>query len=751
MVMEDTPKPRPTFVLKRGRYDMPDTSQKVEPGVPVVPAPAARRTPPRNRLGLARWLAAPANPLTARVAVNRIWQHHFGTGLVKTAENFGIQGEPPSHPELLDWLATELVRTGWDVKAHAPADRHQRDLPPVVDARRPRCSRATRRTACWRAARGSGCRPRWCATTPWRSPGCWSTQLGGPSVKPYQPAGLWEELAGGAGEAPYVQDKGPNLYRRSLYVYRKRTVPHPAMATFDAPSREICQVKRPRTNTPLQALELLNDVTYVEAAAAARPARDRPRAAPTPEDRIAFAFRRALARTAARRRAGRRCCAGSSAIARLSRRPAAAAATDPPRREPAGPAARPGRAGRLHRDRQRHPEPGRDDHARVNRRPAQPTHRLCDSEARPARRTAGIFLATARDRPGRDRPGLAARSRRSGPRRAGDRRLAAAGRRAPDGGLAGPAALPAQGEAGHLPVPVGRPVADRPVRLQAGALRARRGIELPASVRMGQRITTMTSGQKSFPVAPSLFKFAQHGQSGAWLSELLAAHGQRSPTTSASSARCRPRRSTTTRRSRSSRPARSSPAGRAWARGSPTAWAARTRTCRRSSCLLSRGRTDQPLYDRLWGSGFLPTRYQGVKLRGGKDPVLYLANPAGCSPPTRRQMLDDLAALNDLHHAETGDPEIATRVAQYELAYRMQASVPELTDLSSEPQIDPRPVRPRRAEARQLRRQLPAGPPPGRARRAVHPALSHGLGPAQRPARPDPQPVPATPTSPPPP
>ena len=102
--------------------------------------------------------------------------------------------------------------------------------------------------------------------------------------------------------------------------------------------------------------------------------------------------------------------------------------------------------------------------------------------------------------------------------------------------------------------------------------------------------------------------------------------------------------------------------------------------------LLSRGRTDQPLYDRLWGSGFLPTRYQGVKLRGGKEPVLYLANPAGCARPTRRQMLDEIAALDDLHHDETGDPEIVTRVAQYELGYRMQASVPELTDLSSEPQ-----------------------------------------------------------------
>ena len=116
MVMEDLPSPRPTYVLKRGRYDMPDTSQKVEPGVPACLGSLPPGSP-ANRLALARWLASPDNPLTARVAVNRLWQQHFGTGLVKTTENFGLQSEPPSHPDLLDWLATEFVRTGWDVKA----------------------------------------------------------------------------------------------------------------------------------------------------------------------------------------------------------------------------------------------------------------------------------------------------------------------------------------------------------------------------------------------------------------------------------------------------------------------------------------------------------------------------------------------------------------------------------------------------------------------------------------------------------
>ncbi len=272
---------------------MPDTTRKLDPGVPDCLGglpPSA----PRNRLALARWLASPANPLTARVAVNRLWQQHFGIGLVKTTENFGLQSEPPSHPALLDWLATELIRTGWDVKAihrlivtsttyrqvsNLPASLVQRDPENRLLARGPRYrlpAEMVRDNALAIA-------------------GLISNQLGGPSVKPYQPAGLWEELAGGAGEAPYVQDQGDKLYRRSLYVYRKRTVPHPAMATFDAPSREICQVKRARTNTPLQALELLNDITYVEAAnelarlMLAEGGR-------SPDERVRLGFRRATSR-----------------------------------------------------------------------------------------------------------------------------------------------------------------------------------------------------------------------------------------------------------------------------------------------------------------------------------------------------------------------------------------------------------------------------------------------------------------------
>jgi hypothetical protein len=293
MVMEDLKTPRETYVLKRGQYDMPDKKQKVEPGVPAV-LPSLPSAAPRSRLGLARWLVSPENPLTARVIVNRYWQHYFGVGLVKTAENFGVQSEPPSHPQLLDWLATEFVRTGWNVKAmqrlivtsaayrqssSAAPDLVQGDPENRLLARGPRF-RLPAEVVRDNALAVSG---------------LLAEKLGGPSVKPYQPAGLWEELAGGAGEGPYVQDHGPGLYRRSLYVYRKRTVPHPALATFDAPSREVCQVKRARTNTPLQALELLNDVTHVEAARALAQLM-LTEGGPTPEERLAFAFRRATAR-----------------------------------------------------------------------------------------------------------------------------------------------------------------------------------------------------------------------------------------------------------------------------------------------------------------------------------------------------------------------------------------------------------------------------------------------------------------------
>lgn len=292
MVMEERAEMRPTYVLQRGVYSQPDKSEQLTPNVPQIlpPLPAAA---PRNRLGLARWLVDPANPLTARVAVNRIWQQFFGLGLVKTSENFGAQSEPPSHPELLDWLAVEFIESGWDTQhiqrliVGSYVYQQSADVSPTAYEQDPEnrlLARGPRHRLPAESVRDNAL----------AVSGLLAETIGGPSVMPYQPPGLWEELAGGAFEV-YQQGHGDDLYRRSLYVYRKRTVPHPSMSTFDAPSWEVCQVKRARTNTPLQALALLNDVVYVEAA---RKLAERMlmEAGPSPESRLTFAFRLATGR-----------------------------------------------------------------------------------------------------------------------------------------------------------------------------------------------------------------------------------------------------------------------------------------------------------------------------------------------------------------------------------------------------------------------------------------------------------------------
>lgn len=264
MIMKELEVPRMTWVLVRGQYNNPDTDQPVSPGIPAF-LPQPPEDAPPNRLGLARWIVDPANPLTARVAVNRIWQQFFGHGLVATPENFGIQSEPPSHPELLDWLATRFVESGWDVRelqrliVTSATYRQSSTVPESVwnlDPKNQWLGRGARYRLNAEAIRDQAL----------AVSGLLQTSIGGPSIKPYQPPGLWQELAGGASQGPYQQDTGPEQFRRSLYIYRKRTVPHPALTTFDAGSREVCQVNRPRTNTPLQALAALNDPTYVQAA-----------------------------------------------------------------------------------------------------------------------------------------------------------------------------------------------------------------------------------------------------------------------------------------------------------------------------------------------------------------------------------------------------------------------------------------------------------------------------------------------------
>ncbi len=260
MVLHERNEPRETYRLERGQYDNPDKSEKLAPATPLVLG-AWNPKWPKNRLGLARWLTDPAHPLTARVTVNRIWQHHFGLGLVKTSENFGVQGELPSHPGLLDWLATEFVRSGWDVKAlhrlivTSATYRQGSAASPALQQSDPenrKLARGPRKRLSPYALRDSVI----------FISGLIVEKIGGPSVKPYMPPGIWSSIS----NAKYKVDKGDNLYRRSLYTYWRRTVPPPSMMAFNAASRETCLVRTDQTTTPLQALTLMNNITFVEAA-----------------------------------------------------------------------------------------------------------------------------------------------------------------------------------------------------------------------------------------------------------------------------------------------------------------------------------------------------------------------------------------------------------------------------------------------------------------------------------------------------
>jgi hypothetical protein len=264
MIMrEKAGEPTPSYILNRGQYDDPIKEHPLERGVIARLLPAGAEHP-KDRLEFARWLVSRGNPVTARVTVNRMWQHLFSIGLVKTSEDFGLQGELPSHPELLDWLAVEFMDSGWDVKkmyrllvtsdtfkqsSKSNSILNERDPENRLLARGPRY-------------RMDGFAIRDMAL---HASGLLNTKLGGAPVKPYQPSGLWQVVAANAG-TKYTPSKGPDLYRKSMYSYWKRAVAPPRQLIFDGSGREICNVRQKITNTPLQALALMNDVTFVEAA-----------------------------------------------------------------------------------------------------------------------------------------------------------------------------------------------------------------------------------------------------------------------------------------------------------------------------------------------------------------------------------------------------------------------------------------------------------------------------------------------------
>jgi len=261
MVLGDLPEPRPTYVLDRGMYDAP--TEEVQPDVPESIMPFSDDLP-RNRLGLSKWLFDKNNPLTSRVFVNRLWQMHFGRGLVESSDDFGNQGSLPSHPELLDWLAVKFMESGWDIKAmhklivmsntyqqssEVRPELFEIDTDNVLLARGP-SMRMTSEMVRDNALAISG---------------LLSHKIGGPSTYPYQPEGLWDEISNKSWRYRYLQEPGEGLYRRSLYTIWKRTSAPPSMQIFDAGDRSVCTVKRRETSTPLQALVLLNDPQFVEA------------------------------------------------------------------------------------------------------------------------------------------------------------------------------------------------------------------------------------------------------------------------------------------------------------------------------------------------------------------------------------------------------------------------------------------------------------------------------------------------------
>jgi hypothetical protein len=290
LTMEELRHPRQAYLLARGAYDAPHT-RPVSRDTPAV-LPPMRADLPRNRLGLARWLTHPSHPLTARVAVNRFWQLFFGRGIVATADNFGSQGTLPTHPELLDRLARDFIASGWDVKrlcrgiVLSSTYRQRSALTPLSRERDPD-------NLLW--ARGPARRlpAESLRDAPLAAGGLLVARLGGPPARPYQPPGLWRGLNAFLPE--YVPDKGEGLYRRSLYTFWRRTSPPPNMTAFDAPSREVCTIRRPTTTTPLQPLVLLNDPQFVEAARGLgeRMLRE---GGPTVPERVEFAFRQAATR-----------------------------------------------------------------------------------------------------------------------------------------------------------------------------------------------------------------------------------------------------------------------------------------------------------------------------------------------------------------------------------------------------------------------------------------------------------------------
>ena len=503
--------------------------------------------------------------------------------------------------------------------------------------------------------------------------GLLNDKIGGPSVLPYQPAGLWEEMAFGEGFSAqkYVQSHGPDLYRRGMYTFWKRTVPPASLATFDAPDREKCTARRAFTNTPLQALVLMNDPTYVEAARALAQ-RSLLEGGSDESARIAYAFRLATARKPSRQ-GNRR---AEEPLNSRARRVRARIAAPRPSSSAVGESARDARldvaelaawttvaSARFSISTRR--SPSSKQHGMTHRHRQRLDLHLTRRQLFGLSRHAASASAALASLLGRDvlaAPGQARDREDRRPRRASALRAA---RRS--------ASSSCTSRAGRRS---SRPFDYKP------QLAKYQGTQIPDSVRQGQRVT-QTMGQSSLPVAKSMYKFAQHGKSRHVGQRAAAAHRE--------DRRRHHRHQDDVHRRDQSRPGDHVHPDRFQQPGRPSmgAWlsyglGSENQNLPSFVVLLSQAQAlnaDQPLFSRLWGSGFLPSSYQGVRFRSGGEPVLYLDDPPGVTKATRREMLDAVGQLNTMKHEAYGDPEIETRIAQYEMAYRMQTSVPELMDL----------------------------------------------------------------------
>ncbi len=670
MVMSELAKPRETFVLARGDYR--NQTEKVQPGVPAM-LPPLPKDAAATRLSLAKWLVDPAHPLTARVAVNRFWQMYFGTGIVKTQEDFGVQGEPPVHPELLDWLATEFIRTGWDTRAMqrlivtSATYRQSSKVTAALLEKDPenrllaRASRVafTGGDDSRHGAGGVGSAERRHRRTE-RLPVSTGRVVGRDGVRRgILRAGVRTKSRQGSVPARHVHlleahraagVPGHLRCARSREVHGSSCADQHAAASARADERsDVCR-SRARDG----------------ATRAARRSEERPR---PPGSRLSPRHRADADRQGARR-AQR---PPPKATGDVRSRPAGGTEARERRRVRPRSARRSRDTRGLDRRREHDPESGRNDHQTIG----TPMSIQRDLDLHLTRRQ--LFGLTARG------IGVAALGSLLGSNVLTASQSSPAARNAKTGGLT---SLP------HF-----TPKAKRVIFLhQSGgpsqletfdykpALAKYQGTQIPDSVRQGQRVA-QTMGQSLLPVASSPFGFAQHGKSGTWVSDLLP-HTARIvdditviKTMYTDAINHDP--AITFIQTGFQQPGR--PSMGAWL---SYGLGSENQTLPSFVVLLSQAHAinaDQPLFSRLWASGFLPSSYQGVRFRGGSEPVLFLEDPPGVKTTTRREMLDAVAALNGMKHAAYGDPEIETRIAQYEMAYRMQTSVPDLMDLSKEP------------------------------------------------------------------